>query len=1567
MSQFSCVVMGNESLLVQCSEKLIGAGHDIRAVVTRNAGIAEWAQGRGLAVIAPGTGLADRLPGAFDWLLSISNLDMIPRAVLALPAKGAVNFHDGPLPRHAGLNAPVWALIEGETRHGITWHMIEGGVDEGDILVSRGFDVSGNDTALTLNTKAYEAAIDSFDDLMDQLAQGLRRVPQDLGQRSYHALADRPSGHGLLDFTRPAGELARLCRALDHGGYSNPLSAPKLRAHGALWLVGSAKAVEGEGTPGQILEATDDHLTVACGTAALRLAQFTRSCGALALVAEVGKVGETFAPEPQRARIDGQIAAAAPHETFWRQRLAAMSPLDLGGLGKEQGELASRSLALAPRATPEALIALWAARLDPEHRHIAYRDTALADLSDTGIIAPWVPLALPEGADMQSLEAGMAAELALLQKRRGFATDLPARDPALGAPQVPHLGLSLGAGHIPGTALTVELTDTGAQLHHDTGRIDAAQVALLAARLELVSRGAASGVALGDLPVMPEAERDLVLNQWNDTAADHDRALTMQTAFEAQVARTPDAVALIFEDQQITYGDLNARANRAAHVLREMGVGPDTVVGLYTRRSVDLMVGALGILKAGGAYLPLDPAYPADRLRHYIADSGAPVIVTQSGLRDSLPENAAALLVIDADPRIAQASADNPAQTSQPQDLAYLIYTSGSTGTPKGVMIEQRNVLNFYVGMDRQVPHDPAGTWLAVTSLSFDISVLELFYTTARGFTVVLTSDEDRGLISKGAMPLSDRSMEFSLYYWGNDDGLGRDKYGLLLEGAKFADDNGFVAVWTPERHFHAFGGPYPNPSVTGAAVAAVTRNIGVRAGSVVAPLHHPARIAEEWAVIDNLTNGRAGMAIASGWQPDDFVLRPENTPPQNKPAMIESISQIRELWRGNAVAFPRKDGALHEVVTQPRPVSAELPVWVTTAGNPETWREAGRLGCNVLTHLLGQSVEEVRGKIELYHEALREAGHDPADFTVTLMLHTFLAASRDEAREIAREPMKDYLRSAAGLIKQYAWAFPAFKRPEGVNNAFDLQLDGLDAEELDAILDFAFERYFNDSGLFGTVEDALARTEELKRIGVDEIACLIDYGIERATVLDGLRPLAQVVRQANLAPELADDDFSIAAQILRHDVSHMQCTPSMARMIAMNDEARFALSRVQHLFLGGEPLPGALVEEFSTITKAPITNMYGPTETTIWSSTEPALPGDGVVNIGRPLVNQQLYVLDEVQQPVPVGQPGELWIGGEGVTRGYWGREALTAERFVDNPFHAGRMYRTGDLVRRRMDGRIDFIGRVDHQVKLRGFRIELGEIEAAMEAQVGITQAVVAAREDQPGDIRLVGYYTADAQVDEAALRSGMGANLPGFMVPSHMMRLEAFPLTPNKKVDRNALPAPVARKAAKPSPKPAAPVVVAAPVAPVAEGAGNSAQDVAALEARVAEIWSTILGVTDITSRDNFFDLGGHSLLAVQAHRSIREDLGARGLSITDVFRFPVLEDLVARVAGLVGSTPSAPVAVPASPKPVASPVPAPASLAPATAPAEPGQPLSNARAQARSDAMARRRAMRARRSA
>ncbi|SFL72011.1 MupA/Atu3671 family FMN-dependent luciferase-like monooxygenase [Shimia aestuarii] len=1537
----SAVFIGNESLLIQCATLWRDTGGGIAAIVTRSPEIADWAQDAGLPVISSDAALVSELGRLrFDWLLSVANLDMLPEAVLRLPSRGAVNFHDGPLPRYAGLNAPVWARIAQEPRHGITWHVIEPGADTGDILVQRMFDISQTDTALALNTKCYAAAIDSFPEVVQALADGMpARRAQDISQRSYFGRAHMPDGAGRLDFRRDAQELVALVRALDHGDYFNPITAPKIVAGGRVLLVRSAELAEsaGRGEPGAVLAVSDDNVTVACGRGAVVLSGLSDQTGTAEQPAHILRMGERL-PMADRAAAEAlaqTMGSAAKSEPFWRKRLEGFVPATLPLIGAAGDLPDMRRLPVNLKgADGLAALVLWALRSGaPETCDIAYRG---ADAPHSaGYLNDWVPLRMDAALlhdPVDTARAAIRTEAEICDRNGSFARDLIARDPKLTAPAMPDLAICCDTGHGPleGAALSFVLADESATLHYDAARVPSEHAARLVARLELLAGAMADEVAGKDLPILPEAERAEVLESWNATQTDFDPDFTMQAQFEAQVARTPDAPALVFEHDILSYADLNTRANRAAHVLRDMGVTRGSLVGLCARRSPDLVVGALAILKAGGAYVPLDPAYPQDRLAHYIADSGCGVIVSQAALAADLPPHQAQLLQLDTDMRLNMAPDANPDPVSAGSDLAYLIYTSGSTGTPKGVMVEHGNVANFFAGMDARIPHAAGDTWLAVTSLSFDISVLELFWTLARGFKLVLSGDETSTQISNGRLPAAAGGMEFSIYYWGNDDGVGSKKYETLLEGAKFADAHGFCAVWTPERHFHAFGGPYPNPAVTGAAVAAVTKQIGVRAGSCVTPLHHTARVAEEWAVIDNLTDGRAGLAIAAGWQPDDFVLRPENTPPRNRDVMFEQLEELRKLWRGEEVEFARKDGSKHSVLTQPRPVSKELPVWVTTAGNPETWKDAGRRGCNVLTHLLGQSVDEVGAKIALYHDALREAGHNPDDFTVTLMLHSFLAEDRDTAREIAREPMKDYLRSAAGLIKSYAWAFPAFKRPKGVDNAFELDLGILSPEELEEILDFAFLRYFEDSGLFGTVEDALDRVEQVKRIGVTEIACLIDYGIAPADVLQGLRPLAEVLKRANEGGELDPSDTSIAAQMLRHEVSHLQCTPSMARMIAMNDEARFALGGVKHLMIGGEALSGALVSDLNAATRAEVQNMYGPTETTIWSTSALTDASEGVANIGTPIVNTQAYVLDDAGRPVPIGVPGELHIGGEGVTRGYWQREEMTADRFVANPFGEGRLYRTGDLVRWRADGKLDFLGRADHQVKLRGYRIELGEIETRLEEMTGIDQAVVIAREDTPGDVRLVAYLRGASVPADADIRAALRTTLPEFMRPQHYVTLESFPLTPNKKVDRKALPAPEAtRKLSVPEPK-AAPVVAAT--------ATNS--DLAQV---VADVWAHVLGVGQVSATDNFFDLGGHSLLAVQAHREIKAQIGVDRLTITDIFRFPVLGALVGRLEELTGGA-----------RPTGTP-----ETAPAEEVAE--------RATDRAEAMSKRRAMRARRRA
>lgn len=1504
------LLIGNESLTVECGKRWLERGHALAAVVTREPKVAAWAARAGLRVIAPGAGLAERTLGlSVDWVLSVANLSVVPAPVLALARQGGVNFHDGPLPGYAGLNAPVWALLKGETTHAVTWHLMTGGIDEGEVLATRSFEIEADDTAFTLNARCFSVALDSFAEVMAAMeAGGQPRQPQGAGARKVWRRADRPRAGGLLDFTRSAEEVARMVRALDHGGYRNPLAVAKIAVPGQVWAVGVAETLPGQGAPGSVLGRGADHLDIACAKGAVRLSGLTCLKG---LPIDTGRSGATLASPTaaEAAALDAVLAPVAEAETRLRGVLLKPDPV-----------LASTTTAAPdwrqiplPAAGP-AWLALAALRaLGRSGGDIAFasgRDPA------PGHVLPWVPVRLDATGKVAAAEERVATALDNAKAATGLAADLALREPALTAITPSGLAVSEGSGPLAGSAVTL----AGAALWHDATTVSGSEAATLAARItRLLSEMAAQPEAdLASLSPLSPAETQVYAGALADTARDYDRTLTIPAAILAQARRTPDAVAVIAGETKLTYAGLAARAGRIASTLRGMGIRRGSLVGLACRRTTDMVAGALGIQLAGAAYVPMDPAYPADRLALYAEDSGCPVIVTESAVADALPDGPARLL-LDTDPNLETAPTTPPPDGPHAEDPAYVIYTSGSTGRPKGVVVTHRNALNFFAGMDDVLGADP-GTWLAVTSLSFDISVLELFWTLTNGFTLVLADDAARMRPSGGTAAgtgTSARGMEFSVYYWGNDDLPGPAKYELLLEGAKFADANGFCAVWTPERHFHAFGGPYPNPAVTGAAAAAVTKTIGVRAGSIVAPLHHPARIAEEWAVIDNLTNGRAGMAFASGWQPDDFVLRPENTPPANRQALFDALDAVRKLWRGEAVEFPRKDGTPFAVKTQPRPVSKELEAWVTTAGNPETWRDAGKMGANVLTHLLGQSITEVADKVKLYRKALAEAGHDPSRFKVTLMLHTYLAADRETAREVAREPMKNYLRSAAGLIKQYAWAFPAFKKPQGLANPMDIDLGSLAPDELEAILDFAFLRYFDDSGLFGTVEDAVRRVEELKAIDIDEVACLIDYGIPTQVVLEGLKPVAEVLRLTNAGVGAGE---TMAGLIQRHGVTHLQCTPSMARMLAEDDGARAALKGLKRLLVGGEALTGRLAGDLAGLVGAPVLNMYGPTETTIWSSVEPTTGAEGVVNIGQPIANTSLYVLDEAQAPVADGQPGELWIGGEGVAQGYFRRPDLTTDRFRPDPFAGrGRMYRTGDLVRKRPDGKLDYLGRADFQVKIRGHRIELGEIETALEATGGIRQAVVIAREDQPGDVRLVGYVTADGPVDELALKVALGQHLPDVMIPAHVVKLDAFPLTPNGKVDRKALPAPFAA---------AAPSAARPALAP--EGG---------IEETIAAVWTRVLGVPQVGRSDNFFTLGGHSLLAVQAHREMKVALNFDRLAITDIFRFPVVSALAAHLGKTL---------------PAAALASAPVGAA-ATATAE-------SAADTRMDAMARRRAMR-----
>jgi len=1504
-SGFSCHLIGGDSLLIECGEVLLSKGHQIRSVVTSAPRLAEWAASKGLAVVPADRPYADALRSeAFDYLFSITHLALIPDEVLALPLRGAINFHDGPLPDYAGLYTPAWAIQNRETGYGITWHRISSGVDEGDILLQRRFDLAEEETSLSLNTRCFEAGLDSFSELVDRLRDDtVEPVAQDLSRRRYFAKHDRPGGLAVLDWTRPAAELHALVRALDFGRYPNPFGAAKLVHGGRAVVVQRTEIAEGEGAPGTVLSVDDTGFVVATTEGALRIAQAVDpERGDLVGPAELGvQAGAVLDPltDDLRGALDARAATISRAEPRWERLLSELEPVDLPWSVSTAGAADHASIAASRTAGVDATVAAFALALLRICRRtevtfglvhddlVGFVDGARGLVSDRALL----PVEITEGQTLAQLTEAVAQDLGRTERRGTWLHDLFERSPALAGRRDSFAARAANAvvcvtatpdAFAPRptdlVALVVDRATGEARIVHDRARLADADARRLVASFEALRAAFADTPALeaARADLLGPGERERILERWNDTARPLSAHATVQDAIHARAEASADRVAVRFEGESLTYAQLDLRARALAATLRARGVDSSSMVGVHVERSADLVVAVLGVLYAGAAYVPLDPGFPADRLRYMIEDAGLELVVGQRGVTQALSLPDERVLLVD---EAGAADAPFVPGASGADDLAYVIYTSGSTGLPKGVMVEHRNVLNFFEGMDERVPHDPPGTWLAVTSLSFDISVLELLWTLSRGFEVVVYRDRGRDAGATEARPKA--PMDFGIFLWGNDAGEGERKYELMLESAKFGDVRGFSSIWTPERHFHAFGGPFPNPSVTSAAIAAVTSRIGLRAGSCVSPLHHPIRIAEEWGVVDNLSGGRVGLSFASGWQPDDFVLRPENFA-DNKGQMFRDIDTVRSLWRGEAVSFPGPHGDV-ERVTLPRPLQPELPVWVTSAGNPETYRLAGEAGANVLTHLLGQSVEEVAEKIRIYREARAAAGHDPATGQVTLMLHTFIGDDLDEIRDVVRGPMKRYLASATNLVKKYAWSFPAFKRPEGGGSDLDdLDLDGLSEDEWDAMMEHAFERYFQTSGLFGTPESVQPFVDRLKEIGVTEIGCLIDYGIENDVVLRHLEHLDRARVLANPAPASAPEAasgaaMSLADQVERFGVTHMQCTPSMARMLLLDDENVRGLRSIQHLMIGGEAFPPELARELAGATDATITNMYGPTETTIWSSTDPVEAASGRITIGTPIANTRMYVLDASLEPMPVGAPGDLYIGGAGVVRGYLGRDELTSERFVPDPFVPGaRMYATGDVASWREDGRLDFHGRSDHQVKIRGYRIELGEIEALIDGREDVRSSVVVVREDVEGDQRLVAYATSNgAALDGAEIRRELATKLPEYMVPSAFVQLDEMPLTPNAKVDRKALPAPEA---------------VAARGAAAAEVVAPEGE----LENRIAAAWRDVLGQETIGTKDNFFDIGGHSLLVVRLHRILKEQV-ERPLALTDLYRFPTIHSL------------------------------------------------------------------------
>lgn len=775
--QVSCWIIGETTLSIQCAETLLDGGHTVRGIATENATVARWARENDIPVIARFADLPAALTARpYDYLFSIVNARVLRADVLGTALRGAVNYHDGPLPRYAGMHSTSWAILNQETTHGITWHVITDMIDAGAILKQRAVDVDPDDTALSLNAKCYEAAAAAFAELVDDIGAGaVQPREQDLGARTYYARLDRPPVAGIIAWNQPARAISALVRALDFGpSYPNPLARAKIACGKRLLICGrlAISGVPSTHPPSTIVDVDERGITVATADYDVVIS------GLCSLDGE--DVNARVAVERNRLHrgmslgmISGETAERittintrlARNEAYWVRALARTRLLELPflqphSMAPENSNPKSLSFAVptafralsAGSVAPDAQViavlsafAIYLSRVTGETSvHLGLKPAELRELTRKleRLFARQVPLQLDVDTARnfaQQMEV-VTAQVTRVREQGTFVWDVLTRYPELRGRGV-RLGSSLPVVFRvapppdeppPSDQLDLALDVTGdgreVTIWSRDGTFEDDGARRIAEQLQVLMEGigADASAPVGEIPILAVREREQLLNEWNATATDYPRNATVHQLFEAQAARTPDAPALTFGEMHMTFAEMDRDAEEWAGRLRARGVGRDVLVGLRTTRSPDMVVGMLAILKAGGAYLPLDVSYPAERTRFMLEDAGVTVVLTQTALRADLPDGVATVLCIDA-ATDGESGLPAAAPGADAESLAYVIYTSGSTGTPKGVLVRHRGVVNYLSWCIGTYEAGEGAGSPVHSSAAFDLTVTSLF------------------------------------------------------------------------------------------------------------------------------------------------------------------------------------------------------------------------------------------------------------------------------------------------------------------------------------------------------------------------------------------------------------------------------------------------------------------------------------------------------------------------------------------------------------------------------------------------------------------------------------------------------------------------------------------------------------------------------------------------------------------------------------------------------------------------------------------------------------------------
>lgn len=778
---FNCCLIGEGNLLIECAEILLQKKYQIEGILSLDPIVKQWANANEISNLQNLQELLQLIKTVkCDYLFSIVNHAILSSEIINSVGK-AINYHDALLPSYAGLNAAAWAIINGATQHGITWHEITAEIDTGNLLKQVKIDLESSETALTLNAKCYQAAIAAFRELVVDLAsEAVTSTPQNLQQRSYFARHQKPQNLGILDFEQPAAVIDNLVRGLDFGNYPNPLTTAKLLLNISndldYVIVTKAKKLSSQSQqlPGTIIEIQAAQLIVATGSQDIALQAITNKHGEVSSIAELvadyqltGGQQLPLVTKELSTEIVKLASKLAPGENYWRKQLTQWQPLNLPGVKKTITSATSETyrrvkLPISQKVidfiqqtygitrTSEAIIAIFAiylARLSGNQQiTLGFEfsgEQALAKLDE--VIPPWFASCVPGNISIAPTEnlttviEAIAKRLKLNQQYQTYATDLIARYPQLASKTIDFTVTVTQNAESASGDLILSIFASEYYWLYNAKIFSEEQITTMLEQLKTLVEGIVNNESLtvSQLPLISPSEVKQVW-EWNQTSRDYPDKLCLHQLFEARVVEDPDAIAVVCQGQSLTRRELNRQANQLAHHLQQLGVQPETLVGVCLERSLEMAIAVFAILKAGGAYVPLDPNYPAARLNYLLGDARVDVLLTQSKLLERLPATSTQIICLDQSRETKVDNDTNPLSSVNSHNLAYVIYTSGSTGNPKGVAIEHHSAVNTLCDLEQRFAVQSQDRVLAVSSLSFDLSVYDLFGVLGSGGTAII-------------------------------------------------------------------------------------------------------------------------------------------------------------------------------------------------------------------------------------------------------------------------------------------------------------------------------------------------------------------------------------------------------------------------------------------------------------------------------------------------------------------------------------------------------------------------------------------------------------------------------------------------------------------------------------------------------------------------------------------------------------------------------------------------------------------------------------------------------------